>query len=297
VSINIPTFYSQQYATNIELLLQQMGSRFRGAVMSKSYVGKAAQVVDQIGQVAAQKVIGRFSPMGRIDAPTDARWVYPVDYDLPQLVDSFDLLKMIVDPKSSLVQNAVYAMGRAQDDEIIAAFHGTAKTGSDGSTSTTLPSTQVVGVAQGAASAVGLTVAKLREAKRILMANEVDFERDPIYIGVKATQHDNLLAETQVINLDYNEKPVLVEGKITRFLGMEFIHSERLLSGTDDAAGTSVAVPVWAKSGMHLGLWEDIKTSTSIRNDIQGEPFQAYCKESIGATRTQEKKVVKIWCR
>lgn len=297
MSINIPTFYSQQYATNIELLLQQMGSRFRGAVMSKSYVGKAAQVVDQIGQVAAQKVIGRFSPMGRIDAPTDARWVYPVDYDLPQLVDSFDLLKMIVDPKSSLVQNAVYAMGRAQDDEIIAAFHGTAKTGSDGSTSTTLPSTQVVGVAQGAASAVGLTVAKLREAKRILMANEVDFERDPIYIGVKATQHDNLLAETQVINLDYNEKPVLVEGKITRFLGMEFIHSERLLSGTDDAAGTSVAVPVWAKSGMHLGLWEDIKTSTSIRNDIQGEPFQAYCKESIGATRTQEKKVVKIWCR
>ena len=36
--------------------------------------------------------------------------------------------------------------------------------------------------------------------------------------------------------------PVLREGRIERFLGVEFIHSERLPTGTDDQSGTSTKV-------------------------------------------------------
>jgi hypothetical protein len=70
-----------------------------------------------------------------------------------------------------------------------------------------------------------------------------------------------------------------------------------LQTGTDDASGTSTAVPIWAKSGMYLGKWEDIMTRISIRSDLQGEPYQAYAKETIGATRLDEPRVVKVWCR
>lgn len=300
MSANIPSWYASQFSTNIQLLLQQKGSKLAGAVMTGSHVGNQASPVDQIAAVAAQRVTGRFNPMGRVDAVLDRRWVFPSDWDLPQLIDHFDKLRLLTDPSSNYITNAVYAMGRAKDDEIITAFFGDAKTGVAGATTTTALSTNVVNVATGAASATGLNVAKLREAKRLLMSYEVDLDMDPIYCAVTSNEHDDLLGEAQVIDTDYNDKPVLVDGKITRFLGINFIHCERLTAittGTDDAAGTSLGVPVWAKSGMYLGMWEDIRTSVSQRHDLQGEPFQAYAYGTFGATRVEEKKIVKIWCR
>lgn len=294
MSINIPTFYAQQFATNIALLLQQKGSMLRDLVLSGSHVGKQASPVEQVGAIAAQKVTGRYQPMGRVDAPTDRRWVFPVDYDLPQLIDSYDKLRLLIDPTSSFVQDAVFAMGRAMDDEIIAAFTGTSKTGVDGSTSTTLPSGQKVAVNFGASADIGLTVAKLREALRILRANFVDLKTDPVYCIVKAKQMDNLLAEAQVINMDYNDRPVLVDGVVQRFLGINIVHCERLaLDGTDTDADV---IPVYAKSGMYLGMWGDIATDIDRRKDLQGLPWQAYVYATFGATRLEEKKMVQILC-
>ena len=119
MSTQIPTFFVQQYSTNIELLLQQKGSKLRPYVTSGSHVGKAASPVDQIGKIEAQLVTSRFSPMNRVDAPTDRRWVYPSDYDLPQLIDEFDRLRLVVDPNSQYVTNAGYALGRKMDELII----------------------------------------------------------------------------------------------------------------------------------------------------------------------------------
>lgn len=304
MSLNIPTWYVQQYSTNIDMLLQQKGSKLSGAVMVGSHVGKQASPVDQVGAINAQKVTGRFQPMGRVDATLDRRWVFPVDYDLPQMIDHFDKLRLLTDPQSSFVTNSVYAMGRAKDDEIINAFFGDAKTGEQGAstetfgTALTTAGGQNVGVGVGGAAS-GLNVAKLREAKRRLMANEVDIDSDPLICVLTAAQHDNLLNEIQVVSADFGWKdaPVLKEGKLERFLGINFIHCERLTTGTDDAAGTSRAVPIYAKSGMYLGQWEEIKTSISQRHDIRGEPFQVYSNGTFGGTRLELKKVFRVWCR
>lgn len=303
MSINLPTFYVQQYATNIQLLLQQKGSKLRDKVTVGSYVGKAASPVEQVGSIAMQPVTSRFAPMGRVDAPTDRRWVYPSDFDLPQLIDQFDKLRLLVDPASSYVQSAVYAAGRQMDDIIISAFFGDAKTGETGATTTQFGTTVTtsggrnVAVAHGAAAASGLTVAKLREAKKRLMASQVDIDTDPLCAIVTAAQHDNLLAEAQVISTDFNERPVLVDGKVTRFLGIDIVHCERLTTGTDDAAGTSRAIPIFAKSGMHLAMWNDLTTDITQRKDLQGLPWQAYVYMTAGATRLEENKVVRVWCR
>lgn len=298
MSINLPTFYVEQFSTNIALLLQQKGSVLRGAVTTGSYVGNQASPVDQVGAVVAQKVTSRFAPMGRVDAVLDRRWVFPTDYDLPQLIDSFDKLRLIVDPESAYVQNAVYAMGRAMDDEILSAVFGTNKTGVDGSTSTILPtstSTNVVSVDTGG-TASNLNVAKLRKAKKFLMAAQVDLDNDPIYCAITSAEHDSLLNEIQVISNDYNTTPVLVNGRVQSFLGFNFIHCERLTTGTDDTSGTSTQIPVWAKSGLHLGIWNDTQASVDQRTDLQGKPWQAYVQGTFGATRLEEKKIIKIWC-
>lgn len=289
-----------QYASNIELLLQQKGSKLLPYIMTGSHKGKQAAVVDQLGAGEALEVTDRFAPIPRIDVATDRRWVVPRDFQYPALIDNFDKLRLIVEPDSAEVQNAAFALGRKQDDEIIRAFFGTAKTGVDGTTSTTFGAangSQSVSVLQGATSATNLTVAKLREARRILMANEVDVDSEPLTCVVTSKQHDSLLAEAQVINLDYNDKPVLVEGKITRFLGINFIHCERLTTASDDQTTTSRQVPLFAKSGMYFGQWNGITTDVSVRNDLVSLPWQVYAKATFGATRLEEKKIVRIWCR
>ncbi len=142
-----------------------------------------------------------------------------------------------------------------------------------------------------------VAAAAMREAKRLLMKNEVDLDNDPLYMPINAYAHDALLAEAQVIDTDYSDNPVLMEGKVVRFLGINFIHTERVLSGTDDQSGTSTIIPCWAKSGMYLGFWDDIKTDISQRKDLQGLPYQAYAYGTFGATRLEEKKVTKVWVR
>ena len=177
------------------------------------------------------------------------------------------------------------------DQVICSAFIGTAKTGEAGSTSTSFASGNEVDVAVGGANSK-LNVAKLREAKRLMMANHIDFDMEEAYIGITAADHDALLGDIQVTSRDYNDTPVLVNGKLTGFLGFKFIHCElieTMLAGTNE-----VTLPVWVKSGMHLGMWNDIENSVSQRHDLQGEPWQLYTKMTVGATRLEENKVYAI---
>ena len=305
MSTNIVTFYVQQYAKILNELVQQKTTRLRKHVTEDKYVGQAASPVEQVGAISMQPVTQRYGPMQRVDAATDRRWVYPSDYDLPQLFDNFDKLRLLIDPKGKFVNNAKNAANRQFDDLIIAALGGTAQTGVAGATAVTLPAAEVVSVQQGATAPTGLTVAKLRQAKLILLQNEAlsDDEGDPgnpesgLVCVAGAKQLDNLMAEAQVISRDFNDQPVLEEGRVKRFLGIEFVRSERLLTGTDDQSGTSTKVFVWQRDGMHLGVWNDITTNISQRHDLQSEPWQSYVFMTAGATRLEEKRVVLVWSR
>lgn len=292
MSTQIPTFFVQQYSTNIELLLQQKGSKLRPYVTSGSHVGKAASPVDQIGKIEAQLVTSRFSPMNRVDAPTDRRWVYPSDYDLPQLIDEFDRLRLVVDPNSQYVTNAGYALGRKMDELIIDSVLGTAKTGETGGTSTSFDTANEVDVAVGGANSK-LNVQKLKAVKEIAMSKNIDLDNDPLHIAVPAADYAALWDEIQVVSGDFNGGgAVLKDGKIESYLGISFHHVE--LVETQAAGTNEVNLPVWTMSGLYMGLWNDITTSITKRNDIQGEPWQAYCKATFGATRLDEDKVFNI---
>lgn len=292
MSFEVNVAFIQDYKNTIALLLQQKDSRFRMAVTEDSYVGKAGKAVEQLGAVNAQKRTTRHSDMPLISTPHDARWVFPTDYEWADLIDSQDKLRMIIDPTSAYAINGSNSIRRAMDDEIIAAFFGTSLTGENGTTSTTFPAGNQVAATVGAGAATGMNVAKLRAAKKILMANEVDVDDDPLFCGLSAEQHDDLLAETQAINLDYTDRPVLVDGRIKSFMGFNFIQSERLaVNGSSQRRN-----PVWAKSGMHMGLWNDLEVSVDRRVDKSGKPWQPYVMATMGATRLEEGKVVEIIC-
>jgi hypothetical protein len=298
MSTFVTTHFVQQYSTLVQMLLQQKGSKLRGTVSAGSYTGNAAKAVEQVGLVTAQLRTTRHADTPISSTPADARWVFPKDYDIADLIDDQDKLRMIIDPQSSYAMAQAMALGRAMDDEIISAFFGTSLTGASGSTSTTFPtstSTNVVGVSTGGTTS-GLNVEKLRAAKELLMTNEVDVDNEDLYCVVTAKQYRNLLNEIQAVSMDFTDKPVLVNGKITEFMGFKFVPCQRLTTGTDDAAGTSRQIPVYAKSGMHLGIWNDINSSVDKRAD-KSNSTQVYSKMTVGATRVEEGKVVKIWCR
>lgn len=288
--------YTTQFSTALEMLLQQKGSKLRGKTMEGSHVGKQASPVNQVGPVTLKSPEGRFAPKSNTQGELKRRWVFPQEGDINQLIDTFDELQTIVDPKSSFVTGAGYAVGRAWDDCILTATTATAYLGQDASalTAETFDTTAFrVAATFGASAATGLTVAKLIETKRIFRHYHNDLEADPLCIIIGSQQEADLLNQVQVVSTEYNDRPVLVNGKVQQFLGFDIVVMERVPQIT---ASVTRGVIAFVKSGMYLGMWKDMTNNVSKRNDLSSEPWQLYTQVMYGATRLQPGKILQIAC-
>jgi hypothetical protein len=282
MSNQITTAFVQQYSNNVQMLSQQKGSLLRSAVDVETVVGKNA-FFDQVGVASAVKRLTRHADTPRMDTPHARRRVSLVDYEYSDLIDNQDKIRTLIDPTSAYATAAAYALGRAQDDEIIAALSGTAFTGETGSTSTILPSSQKITEA----GTDGLTIAKLRSAKEILDASSVD-PSIPRYIAVSPKQITDLLGTTEVTSSDFNTVKSLANGEVNSFLGFNFIVSNRLTS-----ASSKRLCLVWAMDGCKMAIGQDLMTRIDERAD-KGYAHQVYVCQSLGATRMEEDKVVTI---
>ena len=283
MSTQINTAFVQQYSANVQMLSQQMGSLLRDTVDSESVNGDKA-FFEQVGQAAAQARTTRHGDTPLMETPHSRRMVTLTDYEYADLIDDQDKLRMLADPTSTYARAAAAAIGRAMDDTIISAMGGTAKTGTTGSTSTALPSTQKI--AHGSA---GLTIAKLVTAKKKLDEKSVD-PSIPRYIVVSPEQIEDLLNSTTVTSADFNTVKALVQGDIDTFVGFKFITSNRL---TDD--GTSRLCYAWAQDGMKLAIGKEPTAKIDERSD-KSYATQVYYCSSFGSTRMEEEKVVEIAC-
>ncbi len=284
MSTQITTAFVEQYSANVLMLSQQKGSRLRNAVRVDMVTGKNA-FVERIGTVAAKKRTARHADTPQLDTPHSRRRVSLVDYDWADLIDDLDKVRLLIDPASPYAQAGAWSMGRAMDDEIIAAFTGNAFSGVDGSTTVALPSSQKV-----AAASAGLTVAKLLSTKEILDGNDVD-ESIRRYIAVTSKQVTDLLNTTEVKSSDFNTVKALAQGELDSFMGFKFIRTERL---NTDANGDRQVV-AWAEDGMMLAIGKNPIARITERAD-KNYATQVYYSMAIGATRLEEEKVVEIAC-
>jgi hypothetical protein len=290
---NITVASVQQYKANVELLLQQTDSRLAGAVTVGSYVGKAASTVEQFGSATAVQRTSRHADTPLLDLSQDKRWVFPTDYEWASLVDKQDQLRAIVELTSPYAMAGAASMQRVKDDIILAAIFGTNYTGENGTTSEsfgTLGSgTYDVGVNTGG-TASALNVAKLQSAiQKLMLANKGELN-ESVYGAISSYEHDALLKEMQVVNKDYGNSAVLVDGKVKRFMGVDFIITERLTITSGNRL-----IPLWLKSGMHLGMWDEVRAEIGPRAD-KGYATQVYLAMTLGATRTQLGKQIRIQC-
>lgn len=285
----------QQYTTNVQLLAQQRESRLASTVTLGAYTGKAGVPVEQFAPSEARDVVSRYSPITPNDVQSDRRWVYPTDSDWHELTDSFDKLRLLIDPTSAYVQDAVAAMNRRKDRHIISAFFSNANTGENGSTSTSFLAANQINVATGASGATGMNVAKLKAGIQRLLTLEA-WEPDmgeEIYCVIGARQNFDLMNDPEFINGDYtSSRGVIEKGFVQSWGSVRFIHSELLpVNGSNQRR-----IPFYTKRGMHLGTWNDIEASVTRREDLSSRPWQVYVMGTFGATRIEEARVVEFPC-
>lgn len=311
MSVQITEAFVKQYSANVFHLSQQKGSKLRPLVRQESQNSKAA-FWDRIGAVIAQKKTSRHADTPRMDTPHSRRRVTLNDYEYADLVDNEDKIKMLISPESEYAVAAMWALGRAMDDEIIAAALGTAYAGEEGSTSVVLPTTQKVAAHDGTTTTgVNLNVRTLRKVKEKFDANDVD-ESIPKYFAIGSSQLQSLLGQTEVTSSDYNSIKALVMGEVNSFMGFSFIRTERLPrsasnvtytvtngvtgagTGTITAANSRRCI-AWAMDGLILSIGQDIKARIGERGD-KSYAMQVYACMGIGAARIEEEKVVEVIC-
>lgn len=295
MSENLVNLFTTQYSTRLELKLQQLTSKLRGRTEEGFHVGKMASPIQQMNAIQAKAPAGRFAPLNRTDTDFTRRWVSPTDRDINQLIDSFDELRTIVDPKSKYVENAAAAFSRSWDDCLISSITATAQIGTDiaGLTGETFDTgTYQISSSFGASAADGLSVAKIIELKRLMRHYHALDMDEEIVLVAGSMQEADLLQQVQVVSTEFNERPIYSgDGKVSRFLGCNFIWSERL--ATASSVRTAFA---FVKSGLYLGVWRDVQNRISQRTDLSSHPWQIYTDATFGATRTQPGKVWTLQC-
>lgn len=289
MSVEITTAMVRQYGRNIDLLQQQMDSRFRSRVRFEILTSAEHAEFDQVDATAMTDIASRHQDTVLTSTPHRRRVVTPQAASVADLIDPADLRRVLNDPQNSYVQSFAAASNRKHDDRVIGAFFATATTGKGGTSTTAFPG----GDFQLAAGGVGMTLTKMRNASRVLKENEnpKDGDRHKWYIVYAAEQQADLLSDTTITSADFNTVKALVDGEINTFLGFEHVLSERL--GVDGSADRRCAA--WQKQSMMLAASLEGRASIRVRADKE-DSVQVRYENDSGSTRMDEKGVIEILC-
>ena len=282
------TAYKVLFADNIKLLAQQKNARLVPCVMVDNDFKGERKTYDQLSTIDPVEIMSRDQDTQSMQPDHRRRNVFPRQFVTNLFADKADVYQMVSNPNSAYMMASVAGQKRKQDDIIIAAFNATAYTGKNGTSTQTFTAANQVAVTVGPGTATGLNKAKVLRAKRLLDAGEVDGEDR--YAVIASVQMDNLMNLTEIASIDFNSVKALVEGTMNRWLGFEFIRSERL--------GTSSGYRLcyfWQKMAMLIGIMQDIETRIDPRPD-KNYLEQVYTRQYIGATRMEEARIVEVSC-
>ena len=279
----VDTALARQYFDNIQLLTQQLLVKVAPTVYQKPNCSGEMAFQDQLASETANEKIARNEVVINNDPNYARRKIAPRYFYKAPLVDNMDKVMLVKDPTNEIVQNNGGALARAKDEVVCTAFFATAYGGKTGTTTYTVPSAQII-----VHSSAGLTLSKIREAKKILDANEVP-ATDRSF-AVSAEQIEDMLAITELTSSDYAQVKALVDGNPGTVVGFNFIQTERLTS-----SGTTRYCAAYHKTGLVLGTWIDMKASIDIMPGLHFSA-QIYAGQSYGATRLEEGKIVKVEC-
>lgn len=281
MSDQLPVVYVNQYTANVISLAQQRPSKLRGAMRVRDGVVGKATHFDRIAPTAGVQLTSIHQDTPLVNTQLSRVKCSLADYGWADLIDPLMDPKMLADPTNEFVQNAAYAMNRTLDSIMIPAFNAaiTLVDAADATSTSAITNT----IANGSTN---LTVAKLRQAMRMLDDGDVD--PDDRYFVASPVGKEALLKTTEVTSSDFNTVKALVNGDVNTFLGFTFIWSTRL-----SKAGNIRSCFAWQKQAMALAIGRDITNSVEPRYDKNGAT-QVRFLLSAGSTRVDNAGVVQV---
>jgi hypothetical protein len=294
-ALQIPQFFTTEFATNWEFLAQQQDARLVGCVNSTTFQGKR-KWFNQIGTGSMTEIVDRKGDTPDGDSTGFKYWIYRRAFEFVKVWGEDDQVQMenIALPTSDEVKSFTYAENRVKDAVIIQAFGATRFIGENGTDTDALPSAQQIAVDYqytGSAASAGLTIAKLRRAAFIMNSAEVPMEDRYITYGAK--QLDDMLATVEVTSREFNEVTALKDGKIpdNYFMGFKFVHTEQLPGNALTGNSTLYA---WQKDGIkYADCGRDVYMD---KLPSKRHALQLRGVSRMGAVRSENARVVSILC-
>lgn len=290
----IPKHYQSLFTQNVEHTAQKEGSLLYSLVSHGSYTGESAEVVKQFGPTKARRGDNsRYGDTPIMSTPRDQRWVFPEVVDWGDLFDRNDLMKQLGDPTSPLTKGGAMSIGREWDNIIIESLDGVAKTGKNGSTNTVFNAAMEVGVQVGInpAADTGANYGKIVRARRLLREKYAIHPMDRLIYVAASQQEEDLFNDEKMINRRYRRTETIEDGELGEPFRVTFVFLEEL-----PKVGNNRSNFLFAQSGVHFGTWEGLNTRIA-PNPNKKFNQQLYQWSRVGATRTQETKVVRIICK
>ena len=282
MSTTITTAQVQQYRRNVQIKYQQEGSMLRPFVRMEQTQARY-HFFDLLAPTAAVKNVGRHADTPLVNSQHERRRAEMSDYDWADLIDNQDRVRILIDPQGSYVMNAVMALGRSQDQEIITAFDAAAAEGESGATSTAFPAGNEIG-----GTGIPFSVDILRQAKKFFDDGNVPPGNRHIMCAPEQIQR--LLAETEVTSSDFAVVKALVMGDVDTFVGFKFHMLDPALV---TLSGTERTCFAWHERAMGIAMGMDINVDVGPRRDKRNA-MQVYVSGVLGAVRIEDAGVLRI---
>ncbi|MDR0967726.1 MAG: hypothetical protein LBL75_02755 [Rickettsiales bacterium] len=202
MSESINTAFVKQFEAEVHLAYQQMGTKLRNTIRSKSGVIGASTTFQKVGKgTASTKTRHGLVPVMNLNhEPVECTLT---DYYAGDWVDALDEIKVNIDERRVVASAGAYALGRKTDELIIGAM----------TTATNLVGTNTA-----------LTKDLILSAVEQLNANDVpDDGRRFCVVGVH--QWNQLLGMDEFVSAEYvgNESPLTNGFELRKWLGINWI--------------------------------------------------------------------------
>lgn len=300
------------FANNVQMVAQEMANKIRNAVtIASGLTGDAHNVRDLLAkhEYSEGEDYGMTNPQNRSNL--DAVWLNrPRVIETGEVIFKEDKFDLAMDPTSQFTRSHVSAVERGVFDR----FLGVAKKQGGGfeiagggllgqritgkaRSAANLPAGQYMAVdVDNPGTPSGMNLTKLNLAREMLELADFGIDDDlssELYCAISPKQKSNLLdiaIQTQT-QLNAFQIAQIEAGRPTSLFGMTWIFTNRL---PVDANGYRIC-PIWTKSNVVGGFWQDVEGDMWNRTDAKNLPY-VYVSAYPAATRLENEGVVAIRC-
>ncbi len=246
MTIGISSAFVAEFSADVKHAYQSLGSGLLDRIRVKHNVTGSTHRFHKMGKGLASARIPQTDvvPMNITNSNATATLS---DWEAPEYTDIYDLEKISYDERQELVTTVAGAIMRRSEELVLVALDAGAN------------STQVIENFGG--TATGLTVAKVRRAKKLLDAAGVP-KSDRIFVHA-STGLEQLLGATPVTSGDFNSVRALVNGEVNHFLGFDFIGMEDRDEGGIVATSNVEKNFVFHKQAIGLAVGIEFRTEVN----------------------------------